>query len=209
MHSESQVQTAAHSHDEVVQALAGLTQADMNRLTAAAGIWIRDLGLDPAVQDADDLVAEAVFRTTSGQRTWRQGVDFYHHLRQIMKSIVDSWHKSAQRRRASGDFALRENQQPWTDPELSDDEARAAGLLAAEPTPERDPLEKMIGKEDVRAFEADFAGDEAALAVIEGIKWDMKGPAVQRQWGLTQKQYEAGRRRIWRYRDQQGGRRGR
>ncbi len=201
--------TEVHGHQDVLRAIGQLTEDDYSRLRTAARIWIRDLRLNAVAADADDLVSEAVFGTTSGQRKWRVGVDFFYHLRIVMRSIVDSWHKSSQRRRAAAGLEVRMSELPVSSPASRDRAAVALGPLSAEPAPEPDVERRLIGREEARALWADFAGDETALTVLEGVKWGMKGPEIQKRWGLTRKQFEAARRRIWRHRSKSGGSRDR
>ena len=207
--TDSHDRAEAHSHQEVLSAVSRLPEEDFARLRTAARIWIRDLRLDAAAGDADDLVSEAVLRTTSGQRQWKVGVDFFHHLRVLMRSIIDSWHKSAQRRRAAGAREVRMSELPASSRAPRDGAAVVVYPLSGEPSPEPEVVRELIGREEKRALWVHFAGDEAALKVLEGVSWGMKGPEIQKRWGLSRKQFEAARRRIWRHRNQSGGSRGR
>ncbi len=109
MYAESQSRSEARSATAVVDAVGRLSKHDFARLRTAARIWIGGLRLDTVAADADDLVQEAIFRTTSGQRSWKVGVDLFKHLREVMRSIVDSWRKSAERRALSGRREVRES----------------------------------------------------------------------------------------------------
>ncbi len=208
MYAKEQAGTGAHSHREVLAAIGGLTKRDFARLRAAACIWIRALRLDTVVADADDLVSEAIFRTTSGQRAWRVGIDFMKHLREVMRSVASSSRKSAERRAVAGLQEVRESQFLAPDAErMGDDEAMLTPVNNA-PSPEPGQDKALIGIQRFRAFEADFAGDQVASAVIHGMWAQMKGPEIRKQWHLTEKQYAAAVRRIRRYAHRKGGSRG-
>ncbi len=208
MYAEKQDDPDAYGHKDVLAAVNRLSKHDLARLRAAAYIWIRDLRLDPVAADPDDLVAEAIFRTTSGQRAWRVGVSFLKHLRGVMRSLADSWRKSADRRAASGLQEVRESEFLAPGAELSgDDEAMLTPVNNA-PSPVPDPQRELLVMQKLRALETDFAEDEIASAVIHGTWTQMKGPEIRKHWQLTEKQYAAAVRRIRRYAHRKGGSRG-
>ena len=49
------------------------------------GLWA---GPPPAGKEAEDFVMEAIKRTISGRRQWRQDVDLYWHLVGVIRSLV-------------------------------------------------------------------------------------------------------------------------
>ncbi len=207
MYSDSEARSEARSAAEVLEAVGRLSKHDLARLRTSARIRIHGLGLDAVARDADDLVQEAVMRTTSGQRTWKVGVDLMRHLREVMRSIADSWRKSAERRVLSGRREVRESQfrRAYAGPE--DDPVDFTPVSNA-PSGEPGAVRELIGLQDFRAFEADFAGDAVAGAVIDGMWEQMKGPAIKERWNLTEKQYRAAVRRIRRHAERIGGDRG-
>jgi len=207
MYAESQSRSEARSPAEVFEAVGRLTKHDLARLRTSARIRIHGLGLDAVARGADDLVQEAVLRTTSGQRTWKVGVDLMRHLREVMRSIADSWRKSAERRVLSGRREVRESdfRKPYAGPE--DDPADFTPVSNA-PSGEPGAVRALIGLQDFRAFEAHFAEDEVAGAVIHGMWSQMKGPEIKEHWDLTEKQYRAAVRRIRRHAERIGGDRG-
>ena len=208
MYAETQSGTDARSHQDVLTAVNRLTKQDFARLRAAALVWVRALRLNAVVADPDDLVADAIFRTTSGQRTWSAGVDFMKHLREVMKSLADSWRKSAERRAASGRQEVRESEFLAPGAELSGDDEATLTPVNNAPSGEPGPDRVLLGMEGIRAVEADFAEDEIASAVIHGMWSQMKGPEIREHWDLTEKQYAAAVRRIRRYAHRKGGSRG-
>ncbi len=207
MYAESQSRSEARSAAEVMAAVGRFGTHDLARLRTAARIWIRGLRLDTVAADADDLVQEAIFRTTSGQRTWKVGVDLFKHLREVMRSIVDSWRKSAERRALSGRREVRESDFRQASGDAEDDAVDFTPVSNA-PSPEPGVARVHIGLQDFRAFEAHFADDEVAGAVIHGMWAQMKGPEIKQQWSLTEKQYRAAVRRIRRHAQRIGGDRG-
>jgi DNA-directed RNA polymerase specialized sigma24 family protein len=188
-----------------VAAVERLTKHDFARLRAAARVWFRDLRLDTVIADADDLVADAIFRTTSGQRTWKADVSFMKHLRGVMKSLADSARKSAERRAASGRTEVRESELLSPDAELSDDDEAMLTPVNNAPSGEPGTERALLGSEDIRAFEDHFAGDEVASAVIHGMWMQMKEPEIRKEWDLTKKQVAAAVRRIRRFAHGKGG----
>lgn len=192
--------TEFRDHREVIAALEALSEEDLGRLARAGRIWIRDLGLDAIARDADDLVSEAIVRTTGGQRRWKVGVDLMRHLREAMRSIVDSWDRSARRRLLSGGAEVRSSD--FLAPAGEDGDGAEA--LDRRASPEPDAPRKLCGMDEVRAFSAHFEGDEDAHAVLEGIWWEMEGPEIREKWGLTQHRYDAARRRIRRHANKEG-----
>ena len=107
--------------------------------------------------DADDLVSEAIFRTTSGQRVWKAGVSLEKHLRGVMRSLADSWRKSAERRAASGRLEVRHSD--FLKPD-ADEDAEESTPVSDATSPEPDAERVLIGLRDFRALEAAFADDE-------------------------------------------------
>ncbi len=208
MHAEKQTGTDAHDHEAVLAAVNRLTKQDLARLRAAAYIWMRDLRLATVAADPDDLVSEAIFRTTSGQRTWKAGISLMKHLRGVMRSVADSWRKSADRRAAAGLQEVRESEFLAPDAELSDDDEAMLTPVNNAPSPVPDPQRGLIVMQRFRALETDFAEDKIASAVIHGMWSQMKGPDIRKQWQLTEKQYAAAVRRIRRYAHRKGGSRG-
>ena len=208
MYAEEQAGTGVHSHQDVLTAVNRLTKRDLARLRAAAHIWFRDLRLNAVVADPDDLVADAIFRTTSGQRTWKVGVDFIKHLRGVMRSLADSRRKSAERRAASARREVRESEFLAPGAELSGDDEATLTPVNNAPSGDPGPDRVQLGMERFRAVEADFADDEVASAVIHGMWYQMKGPEIRKHGNLTEKQYAAAVRRIRRYAHRKGGSRG-
>lgn len=208
MYAESQSRSEARSAAEVVDAVGRLSKHDLARLRTAARVWIGGLGLDKVTADADDLVQEAIFRTTSGQRTWKVGVDIVRHLHKVMHSIVDSWRKSAERRALSGQGEVRESDIREAEAGPEDDDVVDYTPVSNAPSPEPGTARALIGMQDIRAFEAHFAKDEVAGAVIHGMWAQMKGPEIKERWNLTEKQYRAAVRRIRRHANRIGDGRG-
>ncbi len=205
MTTENQSPSKAHNHEQVLAAIGALTKQDLARLRVAAATWIRNLGLDTVAADADDLVSDAIFRTTSGQRTWRVGVSLHEHLRGVMRSVADSWRKSAERRAVSGRLEVQESDFPTPDAGSSDGDPADFNPVSNAPSSEPDPERLLTVKQSLASFEAHFADDEVAGAVIHGMWEQMKGPEICREWNLTKKEYAAAVRRIRRYANRRKG----
>ena len=82
----------AASPDEIIQALAGLTPADLRRLQKFARFRMAALRGLSRGRDYEDLLDEAMTATLDGRRAWRKkSVTFVHHLMAVMRSTSDNW----------------------------------------------------------------------------------------------------------------------
>ena len=192
-------QPKVHSPAEAERAAADLSLADLKRLRAVAHAIMRRYGVDIAGRDYDDLVSEALARTLDRTRSWRQGVDFLHHLTQSMRSIAWKWfEREAEKREAA---AAR----PLEHLELAndDDVAVVERVIAPQPDVER----AAVARERLQKIVSAFADDPAAKAVLAGWAIGCKGPEIRQRYGMTEKELRAAVRRIRRF-AQQGVRHG-
>ena len=188
-----------HGEAEVRSAIAGLRDADRARLTSAARIWVRQFKLDAVHLGVRDLVAEAIARTLGGERKWRCDLGITRHLIETMKSIASTGRKQARRAAAAGFRVERQADFSPPDPHLDETEEEAADdPLAAAPSPDRG-LERMLAADEIRVFRRHFAGDPAALAVIDGWMEGWKGPDIQARNGLEHDEFQAAVRRVRRF----------
>lgn len=180
-----------HTPAAVEKAAAGLSRLDRKRLRAAARAILRGFGLHTVVRDDDDLVSEALYRTLSGSRSWRKGVDFTRHLAEAMRSIAWAWREremeKAEAETGSVDF--------W-DPMAVVSAEEATAELAVLVAPEPDPEQVAIAKEQVRMLERAFADDRVAREVLAGWAIGYKGPEIRRRCGITERELRAAIRRI-------------
>lgn len=75
------------SLEEVGRLLSRQRQADLLRLAALAGTWVRGIPR----RDAADLLNEALARVLSGKRPWPADVSLHAFLSQVMRSIASQW----------------------------------------------------------------------------------------------------------------------
>ena len=71
--------------DDLLEAVRGLSTADLLRLQLVAKVF------DP--RRHEDLLQEAICKTLSGERKWRDGVHLFWHLYGAMESIAWDWAK--------------------------------------------------------------------------------------------------------------------
>ena len=83
-----------------------------------------------------------------------------------MRSLADSWRKSAERRAASGRLEVRHSD--FLKPD-ADEDAEESTPVSDATSPEPDAERVLIGLREFRALEAAFADDEVAGAVIHGM----------------------------------------
>src|ERR1017187_8382982 len=112
--------TRDNSPDEHVRAaIEGLTSENLDRLYYMARRFDS--------RRHEDLLHEAIRRTLSGERRWRDGVEIFWHLYGCMRSIAWEWSK-----KRDENFIL--------EPESGTDDRDATflkGISAAAPDPER------------------------------------------------------------------------
>lgn len=184
--------------DETRSAIAALDSADMARLLAAARSRVRRFKLDRVDLGVKDLVAEAITGTLSGKRRWRRDVSLVRHLIMTMKSVA-SGRRERHGKAAAAGFRVerRGDMMPGTLKEEEDDDGRARPGMR---TPsEESEEERIIAEDGIRVFRRHFAGDPAALAVIDGWRLGKDGKEIQEQSGLSPKEFKAAARRVRRF----------
>src|SRR5882724_572575 len=95
--SRNALETQPPTHEEIDQAIADLTPAQLLRLKKFARWRIRGLGRANLGRDFQDLLQEAITSTIAGTGTTREGrhwnkkVDFVKHITEAMRSISSHW----------------------------------------------------------------------------------------------------------------------
>jgi hypothetical protein len=72
-------------------AIETMPAAQLLRLQKFATWRMRSLGDRTAGRGPEDLLSEAITVTLTGQRVWKEGIDFCTHLMGAMRSISSSW----------------------------------------------------------------------------------------------------------------------
>ncbi len=183
-----------HSTESVRDAVARLGARDLNRLQAAGRQYVRRYALDPAVHDHEDLVAEAMTRTLSGDRGWKKGILLVEHLILVMSSIASSWRKGAVRRADGGAAEIREAD---LRPEGYDGgiDSPLQDVPATDPGMER----ALAARADLEAIQRHFAADEIVSKMIAGWAEGSTGPQIRTYRRISDKEYRAAMRRLRRW----------
>lgn len=160
--------------DMVRAAVERLTTEDRIRLLLVAKVF------DP--HRHEDLLQEAVSRTLSGERKWRDGVALYWHLHQAMRSIAWDWHKKLD------ENLVLESQ--------CGENGRNASLLAeaeaTTPDPERQAAARLMLESIVEACES----DPIVLGLLTGKLQGKTGREIREELSLSQKDFSAAAQRL-------------
>ncbi len=191
-----------HDVAEVERAILELGRADGVRLHTAAVALIRGFHVDPVPHDHEDLLAEAVTRTLAGERGWRRGVDFVHHLIQVMRSIASDWRRRLVRRAEAGAGERREAELLGSVKKGEADPPDPYGHPVAR---ERGREAAMIAAARVEEVKRLFDDDPEITQVIACLELDMNGRQMREHTGMSQRQLVTAtqrmRRRLRRWRD--------
>ena len=203
MSAENRPPRELYGRDETRAAIAALAPADMARLLAAAKTRAGGFKLDRVDLGVRDLVGEAIADTLSGRRRWRRDVPLIEHLIMTMKSIAS---RRRERRRAAVKAGFRVERRGTMMPGLLeegegvDGKARPAAAVLAEDSEE----ERIIAEDRIRVFLRHFAGDPAALEVIQGWRMGEDGKEIREHSGLTEREFKAAARRVRRFAERLG-----
>lgn len=167
------------STTEVIEALDALSPEDLFRLRQLAKLRASAL----VVMDWEDLLSEAIKRSLDGARQWPVGVPFLAFMAQTMRSIA-----SEERREANAHMTVAEADLAW-------EEGQSSPLADLSST-DIDPAREVEAKQTLRAIEALFQDDPAALAVLHGFALGSSPEEIQADCGLTPIQYASTQRRI-------------
>jgi DNA-directed RNA polymerase specialized sigma24 family protein len=155
---------------------------------AIEGLSIEDLvGLQLVARRFDphryeDLLQEAITRTLSGERKWRDGVAFNWHLHECMRSI--SW-----------DCSRKRDENLFLDSQSGDgnrDMSVLAGSEAATPDPERQTAARLALERIVE----NCGSDPVVLGLIKGKLQGKTGPEIREELKLSEKDFRAAAQRL-------------
>lgn len=169
------------SRQEVVDAMRGLTVADLRRLQGIARV--RTLGLHEV--EWQDLLHEAVVRTLDGTRQWPVDIGLIVFLRETMRSIAsEHW------RRRRIDPIM-----PAPSPRDPSDEVEAI-VLDAVVDPTTDPERDAAAAETLARIQQAFDGDLEALHVLQGMALGKSPSEIQDEGQMDARRYASTQRRI-------------
>jgi CheY-like chemotaxis protein len=193
------------TREEIDQAIAALSPADLQKLKQSATFRVRGLG-STSRGTCEDLVGQAQLSTFevaqrhgSGRR-WNKRVDFVTYLRGAMRSIADHSKDKVDQREVlecdavkcdgeGQELSLLDNLGPGDTP---NERIRVAAAEGSQPAAER----RLIAKERVGKIFGKFEDDRHATWVLEGWSEDLQKNEILQKYELTAKQYDAAAKRI-------------
>jgi CheY-like chemotaxis protein len=193
------------TREEIDQAIAALSPADLQKLKQSATFRVRGLG-STSRGTWEDLLGEAQLSTFEGAqgngsgRRWNKRVDFVTYLRGAMRSIADHSKDKVDQREVlecdavkcdgeGQELSLLDNLGPGDTP---NERIRVAAAEGSQPAAER----RLIAKERVGKIFGKFEDDRDATLVLEGWSEDMQKNEILQKYELTAKQYDAAAKRI-------------
>jgi hypothetical protein len=135
------------SEDSLRTAIAAIQTVDLVRLQLVAKTFDS--------RRHEDLLQEAIVRTLSGERTWRDGIPIFWHLFFAIKSIAWDWRSKCDEK------LILESQ-------VSRDANGASRSFSDVPAYSPDPERLAAARVAFEKLKAKFAKDEAALAILDG-----------------------------------------
>lgn len=165
--------------EEVQTALAALSKADLLRLGKLARYHIRGI---PTIEP-HDLLNEAIVSLLQGgkkgeTRQWPKSTNFLTFLANVMKSIASS------HRRQHGRLIGKNT--PWEEVEDS----------LSEESHENAIIKFFEIEQELALIRSLFKDDKEAISILELIFDDTKKIEIMKKTGLTEKRYDAARKRI-------------
>lgn len=169
---------------EIEAALTGLSSADLLRLERFARWRMAGLGREWRGSGHEDLLAEALTATISGERKWNKRVEFVRHLLGTMRSISSHW---GEKRGRGEEVSL-----PVAGEDDREELSGEGRLASHEPPPDMEAVARIQLKE----IESLFSGDPEVLAVIEGLRAELAGPEIQELLEISETEYWTTIRRM-------------
>jgi hypothetical protein len=179
---------------EVRREIEALTVGDRLRLMSFARCRIRALGRAAYDRTAEkrleglleDLLAQAMLKTLTGERQWNRDFTFVWHLAESMRSIFDGWMKKPGNKETS---LFTEISKPNAEgQEISPLDT----FVSDQPTADRN----LEGKQKVAQIFKLFTDDTEATQVLQGLCDDLKPNEIRQKYGFDEKRFAAAKKRI-------------
>ncbi len=168
------------SLESIWSAVLSLSDAQLLALKRYSQWRVRMIGRKAWGRGVEDLLHEAITTTASGDRVWKEGVDFSTHLFGAMRSISSRWRG----RRDEG----------YLESDLPHGESEQGALNVAATT--IDPERVLRAKERLEQIYRLFEQDELAARLIQLLGEKYTAREIQSQLGITQKEFAAAVKRI-------------
>lgn len=172
-----------YSPEEIKAVLAGLSEAEMGRLIDMAEYLAKRCRLS-----GDDLLHEAFCRALEGRRRCRRGTSIVGFLWGVMRSLASEEIE-----------AIKGNNRPVLASELARDGDRDAGqdvLTIAAAHGDDVMVSRVHDRAVLEKIEALVSGDEQLAMLVEGLKDNLRGEALQELLGVDVKGLAALRKRL-------------
>jgi hypothetical protein len=161
-------------NDQLRAAINGLTTPTLMRLQLVARIFDR--------RRHEDLLQEAILRTLSGKRIWRDGIPIFWHLYGTMKSIASDWAKK------HDENLVLESQFPQ--------EGEYPSLLSTVAAPTPNPERQTIARLTVGAIAESCGPDPVVLALLEKKLIGKTETEIREELKLSHQDFSAAAQRL-------------
>lgn len=172
------------TREQVEQALAALTGAQLVRLHRIAVFRHRSLGRRGAGRNEGDLLSDAIIATLEGRRKWKTNIDFVAFLQGVVRSLAS--HIRAGRPVDAFDEIAPDS--------VNDDETE--NFVKQVPTAPADPERQLLARELDEQVRERFRDDPVALLVYEAFLEKLKPAEIQACLGIDEKEYNAAAKRL-------------
>ena len=171
----------AASVDEINDAIASLTAAELKRLEKFARWRIKGLGRKKMGRTWEVLLNEAVVAFCSDTRRWdKERIDFIRAMTQAMRSISDNW-----RRTFDEDEPQLESEMITTS--LIGEESNPLSAIAA---PNWNKQKELEAKKDIEIIENLMSKRALASLIVAGWKDNMTGAEIKAELEISQEDYD-------------------
>ena len=165
------------------RAVKDLSPEELSQLWRFAAWRLKALGPRATSRTPDDLLQEAIVRIAQGVRILPEGLSLKVALIGVMRSIASAWGQSPQH-------------DPLLPMEASSDDEHSKetvyGVVSI--TPER----ITSARERLARIHAAFQNDPDGLTIIKRMELGMTGPEIQRSMPLSEKEFRAAQKRVYR-----------
>jgi hypothetical protein len=177
----------AATHEELTDAINGLTDNERRKLNKAARYRMRGLGPAAMTRDFQDLFNETVlsFFKSNGRKWRKDEVDIVRTLNEAMRSVASNWRQEYKRKEAvQAPLAIGRDDDP-------------AQVLESIPASGESINERLEAKELLAAMRAQLdeiyelvKGRELAELIIMAMSDGLDGPQIREELELTVQQHE-------------------
>jgi hypothetical protein len=177
---------ATATKEQVEEALAALSGAQLVRLQRISAFRHRSLGTRGAGRNQGDLLSDAIIATLDGRRKWKTNIDFVVFLRGVIRSLA-SHIRAGKSVDAFDDIA----------PNPVNEDEEAEDFVEQIPTSAPiDPERQLLARHLDAQIRERFKDDPVVLLVYEAFLDKMKPADIQACLGIDEKEYNAAAKRL-------------